>query len=216
MIAEHWQALSDSKAAAACSVVPERLEQLRKIVADVTGQRLWVVGDSIDVPLKIGTDKPESVGTDRLCCAAAAYDMEGAACTIADLGTAITVDCVDDQGRFIGGAILPGLALQASILAERTALLPRVTVQRPADPLGQDTEQAMRAGIFYGCVGAIKELAEQYASRLGRWPTLYVCGRDAAVVCAELEIADKVVPDLCLRGVTLAYLKSCGEERPNS
>ena len=74
----------------------------------------------------------------------------------------------------------------------------------------------MRAGIFHGCVGAIKELVELYAPRLGRWPTLYVCGNDAAVVAEALEIADWIIPDLCLQGVALSYLKSCGAEHSDS
>ncbi len=216
IIAEHWQAMSGPKQAVACSVVPDRLEQLKKVLADVNGEKLLVVGQSLPVPLKVKIDKPESVGTDRLCCAAAGYLIEGGACAIADLGTAITVDCVNSEGHFIGGAILPGLALQAGALAEQTALLPRIAVERPPSPLGQDTEQAIRSGIFYGSIGAIKGLVESYASILGHWPVLFLTGSDAPLIEESLEIADKVVPHLCLRGVVLAYQKAPGAHHPES
>ncbi len=202
---EYWETLTGPKQVAACSVVPDQLEKIRKIVADQTGQVLQVVGESLPLPIAVEIGDPETVGRDRLCCAAAAYAISGTACAIADLGTAITVDCVNDAGSFIGGAILPGLQLQARALADHTALLPDIRVEKPAGPLGQSTEQAMRSGIFHGSIGAIKGLVESYASVLGHWPALFLTGHDAALLAQDLDIADRVIPDLCLRGVALTY-----------
>lgn len=210
LIAEYWQAMPGTKNAIACSVVPQRLQELEELVGGVTGEKLLVVGDSLPVPLEVKIDKPESVGTDRLCCAAAAYMIEDGACSVADLGTAITIDCVNDAGQFIGGAILPGIALQAAALCEWTAQLPQVVVERPSSPLGRDTTQAIQAGIFHGSVGAIRELVESYAAHLGHWPALYLTGGDAPLIAEALQIADQVVPHLCLRGAVLAYQKAHG------
>ena len=204
-ITKYWETLGDSKQVAACSVVPDQLEQIRKIVTAQTGEALLVVGESLPPPIAVKISEPDTVGMDRLCCAAAAYAVSGTACAIADAGTAITVDCVDDEGRFIGGAILSGLQLQARALADHTALLPNIRVEKPKGPLGQSTEQAMCSGIFHGSVGAIKGLVDSYATVLGHWPALFLTGHDAALLAQDLEIADRVMPDLCLRGVALAY-----------
>ncbi len=210
LIADQWKALGSSKRIVACSVVPARLAQLKSIAADVAGEDVLVVGEDLPVPIDAKIEKPESVGMDRLCCAAAAYATETRSCVVVDLGTAITVDCVNDDGHFIGGAIFPGLGLQAGVLAERTALLPQVAIERPTGPLGQDTEQAIRAGIFHGSIGAIRGLVESYSEILGHWPALFLTGNDAPLVAESLEIADRLVPNLCLRGVALAYLKAYG------
>jgi type III pantothenate kinase len=210
LIAYLWKELGASKAIVACSVVPDMLEQLKSVAVDVVGEDVLVVGDDIPVPIEAKIEKPESVGMDRLCCAAAAYATEGRSCVVADLGTAITVDCVNDDGHFIGGAIFPGLGLQAGVLAERTALLPQIAIERPSSPLGQDTEQAIRSGIFHGSIGAISRLVESYSEILGHWPALFLTGNDAPLVAESLEIADRLVPDLCLRGVALAYFKAYG------
>jgi type III pantothenate kinase len=216
VIEDYWMELGASKRIVACSVVPARLEQLKTIAAYVIGEKMLVVGDEVPVPIDAKIEKPESVGMDRLCCAAAAYATESRACVVADLGTAITVDCVDDEGHFIGGAIFPGLGLQAGVLAERTALLPQIAIERPSGPLGQDTEQAIRSGIFHGSIGAIRRLVESYSEILGHWPALFLTGNDAPLVAEALEIADRVVPDLCLRGVALAYFKAYGALDPES
>ena len=210
VIKDHWKELRASKGIVACSVVPARLERLKIVAADVSGEEVLVVGHEIPAPIEAKIEKPESVGMDRLCCAAAAYATEGRSCVVADLGTAITVDCVDDSGHFIGGAIFPGFGLQAGVLAERTALLPQIVVERPPGPLGQDTEQGIRSGIFHGSIGAITRLVESYSDILGHWPALYLTGNDAPLVAEALEIADRVVPNLCLRGVALAYFKAYG------
>lgn len=204
-IDERWRTMGRSKQAVACSVAEETLERTNKLVRELTGSRLQVVGRDLPVPIEVAIEEPHTVGMDRICCAAAAFRMEGRACAVADIGTAITVDCVDSEGRFIGGAILPGLRLQAEALAQRIEALPEVTVREPAQVPGQDTAGAIQCGIVYGSVGAIKELAERYATLLGQWPVLIVTGGDAQTLPALVEVVDKMVPHLCLRGIVLAY-----------
>jgi len=50
-------------------------------------------------------DEPEKVGTDRVVSAAAAYDVVGDAVVVADFGTAVTINLVDQNGIFQGGVI---------------------------------------------------------------------------------------------------------------
>ncbi|HVT27795.1 MAG TPA: type III pantothenate kinase, partial [Lacipirellulaceae bacterium] len=68
-----------------------------------------------DVPLSIRVDEPARVGIDRLLAAFAANRLrqKDRAAIIVDLGTAITVDLLESDGAFAGGAILPGLAMSA-------------------------------------------------------------------------------------------------------
>ena len=68
-----------------------------------------------DVPLTIRVDEPARVGIDRLLAALAADRLRqrDRAAIVVDLGTAITVDLVDADGAFAGGAILPGIATSA-------------------------------------------------------------------------------------------------------
>ncbi len=192
------------EAVAASSVSPRNLALLDEAAGHL-GQKVMLVGR--ELPLPIDSDLPDlaRVGTDRLCSAAMAYFSFEKACAVASFGTAITIDCVGDDGAFLGGAILPGLKMSAQALHEGTAALPKVELHRPDWVFGRNTIDAIIGGIVYGARGALRELTEAYATKLGQWPPLLVTGGDAELVCKDYDIVHAIVPDLCLMGVGLAY-----------
>ncbi|HUW81646.1 MAG TPA: type III pantothenate kinase [Phycisphaerae bacterium] len=203
---------SDRGAIVVASVVPKVLEKLRSVAESKFDRRLLVVRDDIPLPMEVDVENPDTVGVDRVCCAAAAYERLGEACTVVDFGTAVTIDCVSDDGVFLGGAILPGLELASRALNEFTAALPLVAVEQPQDPIGRNTTEAIRSGVLYGLVGAVRELTERYATKLGRWPHLVATGGGAEMVARACQFFDSVVPYLSLRGVALAYRKHRHEQ----
>jgi type III pantothenate kinase len=175
-----------------------------------------------DVPLAIEVDFPERVGTDRLMAAFAANRLRRVdrAAIVIDLGTAIKVDVVTRGGAFAGGAILPGLAMSARALDEQTDALPRVAVDRwqaPPPALGKSTEPAIEAGLFWGAVGAVRELVEQYADQFGPSPDLFASGGASQLVASVLSqrhgLAVAHVPHLVLGGIALLGSLTPGDVR---
>jgi type III pantothenate kinase len=148
---------------------------------------------------------------DRVCSAAAAYERTGSACAVASFGSAITIDCVSDDGRFLGGAILPGLDLSFQALHIGTAVLPRVLPAAPTSPFGKNTHDAIVNGVAYGAVGALREIVERFATELGHWPPLVLTGGNAPLIASLADFVDAVVPDLCLIGIALAYRRAAGQ-----
>lgn len=145
-----------------------------------------------DVPLKINVDSPERVGIDRLVAAAAANHVRPSAraAIIVEVGTAITVDFVDAHGVFQGGAILPGLSLSARALEEHTDALPRVTVeawQSSPRPIGKSTVAAIESGIFWGAVGAIRELVAQFSAGSEEHPMVILSGGGSKLIAETLS-----------------------------
>jgi len=69
------------------------------------GERAYIIGKDIPLPMTCWVDEPEKVGTDRVVSAAAAYDVVGDAVVVADFGTAVTINLVDQNGIFQGGVI---------------------------------------------------------------------------------------------------------------
>ena len=123
-----------------------------------------IVCDPSALPLSVRVATPKNVGIDRLLNALAANVLRPVACpaVIVDSGTATTVDLVSSQGEFLGGAILPGLELSARALHHYTALLPLISVDELAievpEALGRETRTALRSGLFWGQIGAVREL----------------------------------------------------------
>ncbi|MBI5765052.1 MAG: type III pantothenate kinase [Planctomycetes bacterium] len=204
-----WAAMPDDrvKAVAGASVVPDAIAKLRDPLARALQSPLLQVGFELHRPMSLAVEQPERVGIDRICSAAAAYETLQRSCVVASFGTAITIDCVNDEGVFMGGAILPGLNLQAKCLHEGTAALPLVKIETTGVAFGATTEQAIRNGILCGAAGALREIVERYATEMHSWPQLVVTGGQAELIKAECDFIDSVVPDLCLRGIALAYRK---------
>jgi len=210
-LAELWAEIPAPRKLVAASVNPAALKALEAAVGEALGEDVLVVGRDLPLPIETDVADPTSVGVDRLCSAVAAYDRLGAACVVADFGTAVTVDCIDDRGAFLGGAILPGLGMSAECLEEKTAQLPHVRIRQPDWVFGKDTDQAIIGGIVAGARGALRELVEAYATELGQWPIVILTGADAGIVCERPgtgELVQAVVPDLAVRGVALAYYNS--------
>jgi len=195
----------------AASVNASALKAVEAAAAEALQCDLLVIGTDLPLPIDTDLDKPNAIGVDRLCCAAAAYDRLGTACVVADFGTAITIDCISDAGLFLGGAILPGLAMSADALGGGTAQLPRVDLARPDWTFGKNTTAAIVGGLVYGARGALRYIVEAYATELGHWPAVIATGGDAELVCggaSTREIVRAIVPDLALRGAAMAYYRS--------
>ncbi len=209
-----WNGLPDvsSRNVVISSVSPPRLEEVARRIADACeGARPVLIGRDIPAPIPANLPEPAKVGTDRLCSAAAAHRQAKRACVVASFGTALTVDLVSDDGVFMGGAILPGMALSARALHEHTALLPQVEVALPDEVWGTSTIEAIKVGIVCGLRGALRELVERYATRINKWPYVVLTGGDASMLAEEIDFADAVVPDLCLRGIAMAFEKAIAD-----
>ena len=206
-ISELWQSLAkthEPAIAGACVNAPQ-MEIIEHLINHATGQPIAWVGKQIDLPIAVLTEKPELTGVDRVLNIAVAFEQMEKACIVVDAGTAITVDCCNDKGQFIGGAIAPGLSMQLDALHEKTPQLPRVEFKVPTDAYGTNTQQAILHGVYHGIRGMIKELAENYATALGFWPDIIATGGDAPALFTGWELIHAISPDLTLYGIALAY-----------
>lgn len=168
-----------------------------------------------DVPLAIEVDAPERVGMDRLATAVAANHLRdaGRAALVIDAGTALKVHLVTEQGAFAGGAILPGFQMSSRALAGNTDLLPMVPVTtniEPPSPLGRNTAAAIRSGLYWGAVGAVRELVTRIKSNLKGEPQVLISGGDAGGLVSLIDHDTRFIPHLCLAGIALLGLRRLG------
>jgi type III pantothenate kinase len=206
-IGQAWAKLAagDGRAVAAASVNPKFNSLVDELVDRVARRSVEWVGPDIELPIDVHTQNPQQTGVDRVLNVAAAYEQMEQACIVVDAGTAITVDACNDNGNFIGGAIIPGIAMMIDALANGTAGIGKATFSVPAGALGDSTDSAVSHGVFYAIRGLVKEIAENYASQLGRWPEIIATGGDAQRLFGGWELIHAVSPDLGLYGIALAY-----------
>ncbi|MBN2578230.1 MAG: type III pantothenate kinase [Pirellulales bacterium] len=162
-----------------------------------------------DLPLEVRLPRPDMVGIDRLADAVAVNRLreKDRPAVIVDVGTAITVDLVSADGTFLGGAILPGLAMAARALHDYTDLLPLIETKdlsAPPPALGQDTESAMQSGLFWGAVGAVRQLTDELARSTGCSPQVFLTGGAGPTVAPLIGPQARHFPHLTLAGIALA------------
>jgi type III pantothenate kinase len=165
-----------------------------------------------DVPLPVSLPRRDMVGIDRLVDAVAArYLRHGPhPVVVVDMGSAITVDLLSAQGVFEGGAILPGLGLSARALYEFTDMLPLIdlaTLAEPPPPVGKNTLAAMASGLFWGALGAIRELAERMVPGSAETVEVILTG-GSSLLFSRLLNQPQAMPDWPFLGGDPSYLRA--------
>lgn len=176
-------------------------------------ERVLRFGPDLPIPIQNALTDDSTVGQDRLLDALGAFSRSKQACIVIDAGTAVTVDFVDGQGVFQGGAIAPGLAMMAAALHDRTSALPLVDVRGSApglrerletSPFGKDTRHAIELGLVSAVRGLAHHLIDRYAQHYGAYPRVIATGGDAPLLFDSDELVELIVPDLTLIGMLAA------------
>ena len=187
------------------SVKPAWTKLIKQIAKESLGERIYIIGKDIPLPMTLWVDEPDKVGTDRVVSAAAAYAVVEDAVVVADFGTAVTIDLVDEKGIFLGGVICPGFEISAKALKENTAQLPKIEVSKPRLPFGKNTADAINCGLYYSAVATLQEVIRRYAEKIGKWPHTVITGSAAKTIKDDCEFIDSYIPNLVVKGIVLAY-----------
>lgn len=177
-----------------------------------------LVLDFRDLPIDVRVDFPERVGLDRLAAAVAANAIRetNRPAIVVDAGSAITVDLVSAEGAFCGGVILPGFRMAAEALYGVADQLPLALLEPEAEPppiVGTNTEAAIRSGLFWGAVGAVREIVERMARDLNPQPHVFVTGGDLRQLAQHIGHEARFVPNMVLAGIAIAARSRPGTEK---
>jgi len=193
------------------NVVPSTLFNIEKACRRYLETDALVVGKGLKTGMRVRTDNPREVGSDRIVNCVAALERWEPPLVVVDFGTATTFDCVDRNGDYVGGAIAPGLVISAEALFSKTSKLPRVEVKKPRSPIGTNTVTAMQSGLFYGYVGLVDHLARSCKESLGGEARCVATGGFSNLIgraCGEIDVVDE---HLTLRGLARLFERN----RPN-
>jgi type III pantothenate kinase len=202
---EQWQ-LAGPLCWVLTAVQPENCARLAEWVQQ-RGDQVALLQRAKQLPLRVLLEKPDHVGIDRLLDAVAANQRRrpGQSAILIDAGSAVTVDWVDAEGAFRGGAIFPGLRLMAHALHDYTALLPLLPIPThlPEMP-GTSTPDAMAVGIVWTVIGGIRAIIERLRPQTGDSPDVFLTGGDAGLLRGGLPADVIYWPLMTLEGVRFA------------
>ena len=167
------------------------------------GKQIPVLTSDTSLPIKLDYKTPQTLGADRIADACGAWSLHpGEACLIIDAGTCITVDYLDAEGVYHGGAIMPGLGMNLQALHTFTAKLPLICLDgvEKAPVLGHSTEESIVAGTLGATMLALAGYVALYKQKS---PTLRVLltGGDAPRLTAAGATGWEYVPQLTLMGL---------------
>ncbi|OYW43399.1 MAG: pantothenate kinase [Rhodobacterales bacterium 12-64-8] len=187
------------------TVVPQSLFNQRNFARRYLKVEPFVVGENVDLGVKVHITKPSEVGADRLVNAVGAHGSYTGALIVIDSGTATTFDIVSEDGSFEGGIIAPGINLSMKALHEAAAKLPRVAIQKPDQVIGKDTVAAMQSGVFWGYIDLIDGLVERIKAEYGRPMTVIATGGVASLFEGAARKIDHFDSDITIKGLRILY-----------
>jgi type III pantothenate kinase len=162
----------------------------------------WVVASAAEAGIVNGYDHPTRLGADRwVAMIGARHRMLAAGparpMVVVLIGTAVTVEAVDANGRFLGGLILPGHGIMLRALESGTAGLHVPTGEVREFPT--NTSDALTSGGTYAIAGAVERMVQHVRSHCGAEPACYMTGgagwKMAPAMNGHFELVESLIMD---------------------
>jgi type III pantothenate kinase len=151
--------------------------------------------------LRIAYAEPATLGVDRFLGLLAAHSLGRAPCLLVSVGSALTVDLLDAEGRHHGGLIALSPTQQREALAARFPQLPAGGGE--AVEFAAGTADALTSGARAAALGLIERAWRRARQRLGAEPRLLLTGGGAAELRAGLELPHDYAEALVLDGLAV-------------
>jgi type III pantothenate kinase len=115
------------------------------------------------------------------------------------VGTAVTVEAIDEQGRFLGGLILPGHGIMLRALESGTAGLHVPTGD--VRPFPTNTSDALTSGGTYAIAGACERMVQHLREHSGQEPVCIMTGGAGWKMAPSMSLRFELVDNLIFDGL---------------
>ena len=174
-----------------CSVVPKSFVLIKKFLSKKIKKKCFEVKmlklrSLINIKVNY-----KQVGSDRLTNAISALNNKDNFIII-DLGTATTFDVIIKKD-YKGGIIAPGIQTSLNTLSEKASLIPKITLKKNNNVIGNDTISAVRSGFFWGYSGLIDKIVNLIKKETKRSYKLIITGGFSELF--KTSIKKKIIQD---------------------
>lgn len=206
------EAMREVDGIAVCSTVPSVLNEWRDMLArNFTDIPQVIVEPGVRTGVAIQVDNPREVGSDRIINALAAADIAAPGIVVDFGSTATTFDVIDAQGRYVGGAITPGIEVSLAALSRSGAQLRQVELVRPKGVIGKNTVEALQSGMVFGVASQVEGMVARLTAALGAEPgavAVISTGYLAPLVVDECDCFTNHRPFLTLEGLAKVFARN--------
>ncbi len=164
----------------------------------------WVVASAAEAGLTNGYDHPTRLGADRWVAMVGARQRmlaqgQKRPLVVVMVGTAVTVEAIDENGRFLGGLILPGHGIMLRALESGTAGLHVPTGE--VRPFPTNTSDALTSGGTYAIAGACERMVQHLREHTGQEPLCFMTGGAGWNIAPRMSIQFELVDNLIFDGL---------------
>jgi type III pantothenate kinase len=200
-----WAGLPPPSSMLGCAVAGDAVRRRaeEQLVEHFDCAPRWVIASAAEAGIVNGYDHPTRLGADRwVAMIGARHRMmvaHGSArpMVVVMIGTAVTVEAVDANGKFLGGLILPGHGIMLRALESGTAGLHVPTGEVREFPT--NTSDALTSGGTYAIAGAVERMVQHVRAHCGAEPVCYMTGgagwKMAPSMNGEFELVDSLIMD---------------------
>lgn len=204
---EQWQSQPAPTGMLGCVVAGDAVRRRAEEQLEIWDiEPRWAVPDARAGGLVNGYEHPHRLGSDRWAALVGARHRVLAAgparpALVVMVGTAVTVDAITADGRFLGGLILPGFGLMLKALEMGTAGLRVPTGE--VHPFPTNTSDALMSGGTYAITGAIERMLRHLREqdRAAGEPRLLMTGGAAPKIASASDLPFELVDSLILEGL---------------
>ena len=168
-----------------------------------------MVSSAAEAGVVNGYDHPTRLGADRWVAMIGArhrmlaqqreLDKGSRPMVVVMIGTAVTVEAIDAEGKFLGGLILPGHGIMLRALESGTAGLHVPTGEVREFPT--NTSDALTSGGTYAIAGAVERMVQHVRTHCGAEPACYITGGAGWKMAPSMNVNFELVESLIMDGL---------------
>ena len=158
-----------------------------------------VILDSAHISFFMENNLPEWISPDRAASIIAVRHLfNGKSCTIIDFGTTLTVDFIDNEGRYEGGNISLGCRNRFKAINRYSRSLPLIDTPEDSPALGNSLDTSISSGILSGIMFEIAGYVSEKQDNI-----IVFTGGDANFFAKRIKNSIFVICNLVLIGLAL-------------
>ncbi len=190
------------------SVVPQITTNIKLAAEKILKKEILVIGSGIKTGLDIRLDDPAQLGADLVAASVAGIAEYPVPLMIFDMGTANTVCVIDQEKRYLGGMIYPGLRVSLDSLTAHASQLGGISLEAPARVIGRNTIDCMKSGMIYSAAAAMDGIIDRIQEEMGETLTVIATGGLAKCIVPHCRREVILDDDLLLKGLLILYKKN--------